>query len=48
MFCLSERALRALHYYLIGMHKIRHGPACILFFTLVLIVTYSNDIDLHW
>lgn len=47
MFCLSEGAPQALHYYLIGMHKIRFGPAGILFFTLALIVSYSNDFDLH-
>lgn len=47
MFCMSERALQDPHYYLIGMHKIRYGPARILFFTLALIVSHSNDSDLQ-
>lgn len=47
MFCLSERAPQDPHYYLIGMHKIRYEPVGILFFTLALIVSYSNDFDLH-
>lgn len=47
MFCLSERVPQALHHNLIGMHKIRYGPVSILFFTSALIVSSSNDFDLH-
>lgn len=47
MFCLSERVAQTLHHNLIGMHKIRYGPASILFFTSALIVSSSNDFDLH-
>lgn len=45
---MNDRVPQTLHHHLIGMHKIRYGPASILFFTLALIVSCSNDSDLHY